>query len=185
MTSPEEPGTSVLDGHADVLAASHAARRAAIDLARREGTQLTARPAFPGSQIVTSDLRPLDGVRALRRIEVAARQEAREYIRQAREDGATWDQIGRALDISPRNGPGQPGTTVAEAAYTYAAGSPDTDLARRYGRAFGWVCWTCQQVIGDRGVETGPADDEHSHTESCQRLADTIADLNKQREAGQ
>lgn len=183
MTSPEESGTSPRDTHAGLLAASVAARRAAIDLARREGTPVTARPAFPGSEIVSSDLRPLDGVRAARRIEVGARYEAREYIRQSREDGASWDEIGHALGMSP--GPGQAGPTVSEAAYTYAAGSPDTDLARRYGRSFGWVCFTCHQVIDDRGVQTGPTDDEHGHTENCGRLAQTIAARERQWEAGQ
>jgi hypothetical protein len=182
MTGPLEPATSVRDGHGTILAASRAARRAAIDLARSEGTQLTARPAFPGSQIVTTDLRPLEGARALRRIEIGARQEALEYIRQAREDGASWDQIGRTLGLSP--GTGESGTTVAEAAYTYAAGSPDTDLARRYDRSFGWVCGTCQRFIDDRGVQTGPADDEHGHTETCQRLAQTITAWETQWEAG-
>jgi hypothetical protein len=182
MTSTDEPSTSANDGHLGILASSVAARRAAIDLARSEGTHLTARPAFPGSEIVTADLRPLDGVRAARRIEVGARYQAREYIRQAREDGASWDEIGHALGLSP--GTGQAATTVADAAYTYAAGSQDTDLARRYGRSFGWVCSSCQHVIDDRGVQTGPADDEHGHTESCRRLAQTIAARETQWEAG-
>ena len=181
MTGPHEPHMGAPDGHVGVLAASAAARRAAIDLARREGTPLTARAAFPGSEIVTSDLRPLDGARAARRIEVGARAEAREYIRQARDDGASWDQIGRVLGLTS----GTAGTTVAEAAYTYAAGDPDSGLARRHGRSFGWVCWTCQQVIDDRGIQVGPADGEHGHTESCQRLAQTIAARQAQLEAGQ
>ena len=184
MTGPEEPGTSARDAHADLLAASVAARRAAIDLARREGTPVTALPAFPGSQILASDLRPLDGVRAARRIELGAHYEAREYIRQAREDGASWYEIGRAIGLSPGTGASQTGTTVAEAAYTYAAGKPDTAPARRSGRSFGWVCWTCRQVIDDRGVQTGPADDEHGHAGSCRRLAETMAAREKQWEAG-
>ncbi len=181
MTGRDEPDTGVRDGHVSVLAASAAARRAAIDLARREGTPITARPAFPGSDIVTGDLRSLDGARTARRIEAGAREEAREYIRQAREDGASWDQIGRALGLTP----GTARTALAEAAYTYAAGDPDSDAARRYGRSFGWVCWTCQQFIDDRGIQAGPTGGEHGHTENCERFAQTAATRQAEREAGQ
>lgn len=182
MTSPNEPETSARDGYMGVMAATVAAHRAAIDLARSEGTRLTTRPAFPGSGIVASDLQPLEGVRAAHQIEAGARFAAREYIRQAREDDASWLEIGRALGLAPS--PDQAARTIAEAAYTYTAGSPDTDLARHDGRSFGWLCFSCHQVIDDRGPQTGPAQDEHDHSDSCRRLAEKLAEWEKQREAG-
>jgi hypothetical protein len=72
----------------------------------------------------------------------------------------------------------QAGLTVAEAAYTYAAGSPYTDTTARYGRSFLWRCRSCDQAISDRGLIAGPADDELGHTDNCPRLAAAIAEWN-------
>jgi hypothetical protein len=185
MTGLDEPSTSLLDAHADILAGRVAARLAAMDLARREGTRLTSRPAFPGSQVNVPNLPPLDGARAARQVELGARYAVRGYIRQAREDGASWDEIGQALGLSPGADPDQAGTTVAEAAYTYAAGNPDRDVSRRYGREFPWTCGTLQAGRQERGADLGPADDEHGDSESCHRLAETITAWHGQWEAGQ
>ena len=108
------------------------------DLARDRGAEFITRPNFPGSRLTVHDLEPLTGARAARDIELTARHAARDYIRQAREAGHGWDQIGHALGITPGATADQAGLTVAEATYTYAAGSPHTDSAIRYGRSF--VC---------------------------------------------
>ena len=70
----------------------------------------------------------------------------------------------------------QAGLTVAEAAYTYAAGNPCTDTAIRYGRSCVWWCRSCDQAISDRGLIAGPADDELGHTDDCGRLAAAVAE---------
>jgi hypothetical protein len=156
--------------------ASEAARRALIGLARDRGAEFITREAYRGSDRTVRDLEPLAGARAARDIELGARHAAREYIRQAREAGHSWDQIGQALDVSPSADADQAGLTVAEAAYTYAAGSPQTDTAIQHGRSFIWQCRSCEQVISDRGLIAGPADDELGHAEDCSRLAAGIAE---------
>ena len=152
------------------------ARRAVIGLARDRGAELTPRPMSPGSELTVRDLEPLTGARAARDIELGAQHAARTYIRQAREAGHSWDQIGHALGVAPGVDADQAGLTVAEAAYTYAAGSPHTDTAVRYGRSFVWRCRSCDQAISDRGPIAGPADDELGHTEDCPRLAAAVAE---------
>jgi hypothetical protein len=85
--------------------------------------------------------------------------------------------------VSPDAAADQAGLTVAEAAYTYAAGSPHTDTAVRYGRSFVWRCQSCDQAISDRGLIAGPADDELGHAEDCPRLAVAIAEWDADWEA--
>jgi hypothetical protein len=155
--------------------ASDATRRAVIGLARDRGAEFITRPMFTDSAMTVRDLEPLDGARAARDIELGARRAAREYIRQAREAGHSWDQIGQALAIAPAAETGQAETAVAEAAYTYAADRPHTE-APWQPRSFLWTCRSCDQAISDRGLTGGPADDELGHTEDCPRLAAAIAE---------
>ena len=165
--------------------ARDAARRAAIEVARSAGAQIITRPAYQGAQMTIRDLEPLAGMRASRQVELGARGAARDYIRQAREAGHGWHQIGQALELVPGADLDQQGMTVAEAAYSYAAGRPDTDTALRYGRSFVWTCRSCEHAISDRGLCDGPADDEHGHADNCARLSATVADWDAQWEAGQ
>ncbi len=159
----------------DVSAARGQARRAAISLARDRGADVTTRPLYQGSGLTTVDVDPLDGARAARDIELGARHAAHRYIRDAREAGHTWHQIGQALGLPPGGGAGQAGDTVAEAAFTYTAGRPDTEHARRYGRSVVWQCQSCDQSISDHGLIAGPAEDEQGHAQGCQRLAAAVA----------
>ncbi|MGO9293206.1 MAG: hypothetical protein ACLP52_04860 [Streptosporangiaceae bacterium] len=156
-------------------AASAAARRAVTGLARDRGAEFTARPAFRGSDRTVRDLEPLTGARAARDIELAARRAARDYIRAAREAGHGWDQIGQALGLAPGGDAGQAGITTAEAAYTYAAGRPDTEAPWR-PRSFPWTCGSCAQVISDQGLIAGPADDEPGHADDCPRQRAAITE---------
>ena len=152
------------------------ATQAIRDLARDRGAEFIARPNFPGSRLTVHDLEPLTGARAARDIELSARHAARDYIRQAREAGHGWDQIGHALGITPGATADQAGLTVAEATYTYAAGSPHTDTAIRYGRSFVWRCASCDQAVSDHGLIGGPHDNEIGHAEDCGRLATEAAE---------
>ena len=153
----------------------HHARQAVAGLARDRGAEFTTREVHRGSGMAVRDLEPLDGARAARDIELGARHAARDYIRQAREAGHSWDQIGQALGVAPNADADQTGLSVAEAAYTYATGSPDTDTAMRYGRSFTWRCRSCDQAISDHGLIAGPADAELGHAGNCPRLAAAIA----------
>jgi hypothetical protein len=152
------------------------ARQAVAGLARCRGAEFTTREADRGSGMTVRDLEPLTGACAARDIELGARHAARGYMRQAREAGHSWDQIGHALGVAPNADADQAGLSVAEAAYTYAAGSPYTDTAMRYGRSFVWRCRSCDQAISDRGLIAGPADDEVGHGEDCPRLAAAVAE---------
>jgi hypothetical protein len=153
------------------------ARRAVTGLARDRGAEFTTRPMFTDSDLTIRDLEPLAGARAARDIELGARYAAREYIRQTREAGHSWDQIGQALSLAPDADVDQTGLTVAEAAYTYAAGRPDTEAPWR-PRSFLWTCRSCDKAISDHGLIAGPADDEPGHTDDCPRLAAAIAEWN-------
>jgi len=148
------------------------------------GHQFIARPAYRGGPMVT-DLVPLSGADVSRQIELAAREHARDYIRYARETGHTWHQIGTALRLVPDSDARQAGDTAAEAAFTYAAGHPGTEHARRYGRSVAWHCGSCDRAISDHGLRNGPAADERGHAGNCTRLAATIAAWDTEWEAGQ
>ena len=152
------------------------ARQAVAGLARDCGAEFITRKADRGSGMTDRDLEPLTGARATRDIELGARHAARGYIRQAREAGHSWDQIGHALGVAPNADADQTGLSVAEAAYTYAAGNPYTNTAVRYGRSFAWRCRSCDQAISDRGLNAGPADGEVGHSEACPRLAAAVAE---------
>ena len=153
------------------------ARSAVIGLARCRGAKFTTRPMVPDSDLTVRDLEPLDGARAARDIELGARHAARDYIRQAREARHSWDQIGHTLGVAPGADADQAGLTVAEAAYTYAAGRPDTEAPWR-PRSFLWTCRSCDQAISDQGLIAGPCAAEHGHAGNCSRLAAAVADWN-------
>jgi len=124
-------------------AISHARReahRAIVSLASAAGAPVTTRPLFPGAATTTQDVEALAGMRAARGIELGARYTARSYIRTAREAGHSWHDIGTALGVTAGADADQAGQSVAEAAYTYAAGRPDSEVARRQGRSFAWTC---------------------------------------------
>jgi hypothetical protein len=161
----------------NMRAAHDQARAAAERIALGSGAQIIRRPIFPGAQASVRDVEPLAGARAARKIELGARAAALGYIRAAREAGHGWDQIGQALGMIPGGDAGQAGMTAAEAAYTYAAGRPDTE-APWQPRFFGWHCRSCDQAISDRGQIAGPAGDEQGHAEHCPRLAAEVAEWN-------
>lgn len=168
--------TSTTAAEQRMTAARNRARREAFLLARESGAQVVLRSIYPGSRTKTSEVEPLAGARAACDLEYGARTAARDYIRRAREAGHDWQQIGQALGLTPGADADRAGMTVAEAAYTYAAGSPYADSAVRYGRSFIWHCQSCDQTIGDRGLIAGPAEDERGHASGCVRLAAAVAE---------
>jgi hypothetical protein len=153
-------------------------RRAVLDMVGESGGVLTERPIYEGSAVTRPDAEPMDALRTIGSGEAAARNAGRRYIRHAREAGSTWHEIAGALGLTAGDG-----ETAAEAAYTYAAGSPDSDYARRYGRSFTWTCPSCDGTIHDRGLLSGPANDEEGHGRDCIRLAEAEAEWDAQWEA--
>jgi len=161
-------------------AARETVRREAFRLARDAGAQTVTRPVFRGdAEPTVRDVEPLAGARAARDIELAAKGTARDYIRQAREAGHGWEQIGRALGLVPAADPDHDGATASDAAYTYAAGHRQS-WPPWQPRYFGWTCRSCDQPISDRGLIAGPADDEPGHAPNCPRLTAATADWDTQ-----
>jgi hypothetical protein len=158
------------------------ARRALLELARDAGAEPITQPALADSRGTVLDVEPLAGLAASRQLELAARSHANDYIRAAREAGRSWHDIGAALGLAPGGDAQQAGENMAEAAFTYTAGHPDTETARRYGRFIVWRCGSCDQAIADQGLSNGPADDEHGHAGKCARHAATIAAWNAERD---
>lgn len=173
------PAHNALD---DLSAARNEALRAAHRIALDAGARPVSRPAFPGSEATVPDVEPLAGARAARKIEIGARTAASRYIRDAREAGHTGYEIGEALGMVPRGDADQDGATVAEAAYTYAAGRPNPDASWQ-PRRFIWHCPSCDKTISDHGLIQGPADDEMGHAEDCPRLVAAVAEWDASWEA--
>jgi hypothetical protein len=114
---------------------------------------------------------PLMAALAARHLRWAAARAEHQYIRYAREDGATWQEIGEALCGTPSS---DTGMTAAEAIFRYL-----TTDGSRYGDdpVFRWTCRTCRQWISDHGPETGhPADAERGHADGCERLTTIVAE---------
>jgi hypothetical protein len=122
----------------------------------------------------TRDAEPLAGLGAARAAELAARGLGRRYVRAAREDGHSWTVIGAALRL-PSGGDVGAGETIAEAAFRYAAGPPDSHWNRTYGPSVTWRCPACRGLVRDRGPVSGPRDDEPGHAGPCQRLTAAVA----------
>ena len=149
------------------------ARRATLDIVRESGGRVVDRPVFrggPDRDMTTTEAEPMAGLQAACHLEHAARSVARDCIRNAREDGRSWQEIGVALGLDTTE---DRGISVAEAAYDYAASEPFSEYDPR---SVPWTCKACLAVIADRGPGTGhPADAEPGHADGCSRLAATIA----------
>ncbi len=141
-------------------------------IVRDTGGRFVARPMFSGEPDgpATCDAEPLAGLRAVRAAELAARALAHRYVRAAREDGHTWGEIGTALGLVAGGDDGA-GDTVAEAAFSYAAGPSDSHWNRTYGPSVTWRCPACGGLVSDRGPVSGPREDEPGHADGCERLA--------------
>jgi hypothetical protein len=145
-------------------------------IVRDTGGQFVTRPLFSDEPDgpAARDAEPLAGMGAARAAELAARGLARGYVRAARQDGHTWAEIGAALGLAADGDDGA-GDTVAEAAFSYAAGPPDNHWNRTYGPSVTWHCPACGGLVSDRGPVSGPRDDERGHVGGCQRLAAAVA----------
>ena len=129
------------------------------------------RPVFrnrPDLDLAVTDAEPMAALRAATAIGQALRLISYEHVRQAREDGRSWREIGAALGLERHRGDG---LSVAEAAYDQVAGEPSFRA-----RSFAWTCPACRTTVIDRGPEAGrPEDCEQGHAQGCQRLAAAIS----------
>lgn len=111
---------------------------------------------------------PLAGVRAVVLVRGAAVRAVRDYVREAREAGRSWDHIGEALGVDDDED-----RTRAERAFDEVAGHVDSFGGRRMW----WRCPACGAGVTDRGpyASSHPDDIEAGHAETCTRHAAGIA----------
>jgi hypothetical protein len=84
-----------------------------------------------------------------------------------------WHEVGEALGVAELAQ--ARGSSVAEAAWEYAAGRP-AHLCGQRG-VFRWTCPDCGEVVSDRGPGgRSPAEDEYGHAEGFSRLAAAVAE---------
>ena len=106
-----------------VVAAREWARRAVLEMVRDSGGALVTRPVIrsqPDLDMTVRDAEPVAGLRAARSLQLAAEGLAHGYIRQAREDGHAWHEIGAALGLA-KSATDQE-TSLSQAAYDHAVG---------------------------------------------------------------
>jgi hypothetical protein len=144
--------------------------RAVLGIVRESGGQVVDRSAFPDRPdllLKITGTNAMAGLQAVVALKHAARKLSLDYVRYAREDGHSWQDIGIALGFSDDP---EAGISAAEAAYNYAAGTTPA------WRSFAWVCLQCRATIIDRSPDVGhPADCEEGHTDDCPRLAAAVA----------
>jgi hypothetical protein len=145
---------------------------AVLAMAREAGAEVGERPIWPGKTFTVRDVAPEAGIRFAVVLAGTARHKLHSYIKQARQDGLTWQQIGHALRLERTAE--ERGASLAEVAFEYAT---DAGRAGPFDElSFGWTCPSCQQVVSDHGPYNGhPADCEPGHAEGCQRLAAAVA----------
>ncbi len=155
--------------------------RAAIDravtrYAASTGHELRDRPAWPGALTTCQYADPATGIRAATIARNSADRVRDDYVRQARQDGMTWQAIGQALDLDQGDDP-RTGYDLAVAAFETVTGEPD--IFRQPN--LGWRCPSCTKTVTDHGpYESHPTDNERGHADDCQRLAADIAAHHRQ-----
>lgn len=114
--------------------------------------------------IETTKSEPLTRLVAAFELEHAAHAAQRNFIRQARESGRSWYEIGQALDLLWQAVVSK--DSVADEAYDYAL---------RYDRVtatqapYTWTCHACQQVVTDHGPWPELPKQEEGHASDCAR----------------
>jgi hypothetical protein len=127
------------------------ARSSILRIAEEQGAQVGERPLWPGAAVTLQN---------------AARRAVHDYVRLAREDRASWQQIGEALGLAADGE--REGYDLAVAAYEHIVGKPDP----WHQPSFAWTCADCGRSIADRGpYDSHPEDNEHGHNEACARIA--------------
>jgi hypothetical protein len=114
---------------------------------------------------------PLMGALAARRLGRFARREESGHIRYARQEGRTWQEIAAALGCEPDP---EWGATAASTLFR--------DFTTNEHPVFGWTCPSCRKHVADHGPDSGsnPADAEHGHADGCRRLAEAVAEYERQ-----
>jgi hypothetical protein len=107
---------------------------------------------------------PVTGLLIVRQIEHQAGPWARNYMRDLREDGQSWQRIGETIGWEHN---------AAACAFAAATASPWLDTETRQWRddqTFEWHCSACGKQVVDHGPG---ADAERGHAAECSRHATT------------
>ena len=156
-----------------------AAQSSALRIAEAEGAEIRERPVWPGALSTMRYAEPLAGIRAARTLTRTAERVVGDYVKHARVDGISWQEIGEALGLD-ENGQ-RTGYDLAVRAFEYITDAGHHD--RSGTLSFYYPCPACEQGISDRGpYESHPEDNEHGHAEGCTRLAADIAAWQAQRD---
>jgi photosystem II stability/assembly factor-like uncharacterized protein len=134
------------------------------EMVRAAGGQTVIRPVIGDEEGWTTEgPDPLTGITLARDLEFAARGAVRGYVRQAREAGHSWPQIGAAMgyEADPEEG-------IWPADQAYRALTPE-------GAPFTFTCGGCGQVVLDYGPGSGDLSErERGHAGDCGRLARAV-----------
>ena len=145
-----------------------------MDMVQPSGARMVTRPMFRGRPDLDStvtDIEPIAGLQAATSLKHAARRLAHEYVRQAREAGNSWHDIGVALGFGRLT---EPDLSTAGAEYEYASAGPNA-----WSRSFLWACPACQGTVIVFGPEAGnPEDQEQGHAADCPHLAAAVTAWN-------
>jgi hypothetical protein len=151
--------------------AGHAVSCAVVRNARETGTEIRSRKPWPDSCFEAQYPEPAAGIRIALALKSAAAQQVRDAVKYAREEGLTWVQIGEALRLAEVAE--ERGAWIADLAFDYVIGN----VSRWETPSFAWRCFTCGELIIDRGPSGGHLeDDEPGHKEGCARLAGQVAE---------
>jgi len=107
---------------------------------------------------------PVTGLLIARQLEHQAGQWARNYMRDLREDGASWQLIGELIGFEDAAG---------DRAFAAATAQPWLDPQTqqwRHDNTFGWRCHTCDSRVVDYGPGVGG---ERGHAPGCRRAKAT------------
>jgi len=104
-----------------------------------------------------------------------------DYIRSARRDGLTWQEIGTALELELEADADERGIPAAERAFDFAAPSGASPWQ---SVTFCFECGSCGETIRDHGpYESHPEDNERGHADECERFAAQVATWQSERDA--
>lgn len=118
---------------------------------------------------------PIVCLETAKELERAAHAAQLGYIRQARQAGRGWYEIGKALDLHWAASANKESIVVE--AYDYAQ-----QLDRRPGlgrQPLTWTCPACQQTITDHGPYGDLPQQQDGHTADCPRWTAEVADWQK------
>lgn len=123
----------------------------------------SAQHDWPGTNTILPE--PIASLESAHAIEQAAHTLIKDLIRQAREAGRSWHEIGEGLDLHWHAVLAK--ESIADVAYDFALSyQAETGI-----RTFTWTCLACQQLVTDQSPFRELPDQEEGHADDCRRWA--------------